>query len=81
MEPTNLGRPEPPAFPTKTPELVLKVRGLRLLLKATRWCSSQSMYKRTSDPCIVSVNLAHLPVSSPILKEAASWVVLWRMSV
>lgn len=40
---TNLGRPVPPAFPTKIPELASKVRGRAVLVKATRRYSSQSM--------------------------------------
>lgn len=44
---TNRVSPVPPAFPTNIPELAWKVRGWGLLLKATRWYSSQSMYRRT----------------------------------
>lgn len=40
---TNGARPVPPAFPTKTPERASKARGRGLLLRATRWYSSQSM--------------------------------------
>lgn len=40
---TNRGRPVPPAFPTKIPELASNVSGWELLVKATLWYSSQSM--------------------------------------